>query len=386
MGMPDFVEKDYYATLGVPKDADKNAIRKAYRKLARECHPDVKPGDKVAEERFKEISEAYDVLSDEQRRREYDEARELFASGGFRFGGPGGAPGQGGMPIDLEDLLGGGGLGGLFGTMFGGGGRRGRRRGADVEADLSVDFEDAVAGATLPLQLTEPRACSTCGGSGAKPGTSAHTCSACNGTGHVARQQGGFAISEPCRVCRGNGTVVDDPCPTCHGSGQQVATSALSVRIPAGVADGQRIRIAGRGQPGTGGGPRGDLLVRVHVRPHPVFGRKGDDLTVTLPVTFPEAALGTTVPVPLLGGGSVTVKIPPGTSSGRVLRVRGKGVTRKGRKTGDLLATVDVVVPSHVNGKAKEALEAYHAALAESGEKDGPELRAHLYAEAGGSA
>jgi molecular chaperone DnaJ len=225
----------------------------------------------------------------------------------------------------------------------------------------------------------------TCGGSGAKPGTGVRQCAACNGTGHVARQQGGFAFSEPCRVCGGNGTVVDDPCPTCHGSGQQVTTSTLSVRIPAGVSDGQRIRIAGRGRPGVGGAPAGDLLVRVHVRAHPVFGRKGDDVTVTLPVTFPEAALGATVPVPLLDGGTVTVKIPAGTSSGRVLRVRGKGVARKGRKAGDLLATVEVVVPSNVDGKAKEALEAYHAALTESGEKDGPELRAHLYAKAGGS-
>ena len=384
MSTRDFIEKDYYAVLGVPKDADKAAIRKAYRTLARQYHPDANAGDSKAEDKFKEISEAYDVLSDEARRREYDEARTLFANGypgGFRAGTfrPGGNAG-GGMQFDLGDLFGGGGLGDLFGGVFGGR-RMGPRRGADVESDVTIDFVDSVHGATVPVRLSAPHICDTCHGNGARPGTSPQTCPVCNGSGQVSTSQGAFAFAEPCRNCRGRGALIDDPCPTCGGSGQVVSDRKLSIRIPAGVADGQRIRLAGRGQPGEGGGPAGDLYVRVHVRRHPVFGRRDNNLTLKLPVTFPEAALGATVAVPTLHGDTVTVKIPAGTTSGRTLRVRGKGIHPKNGRAGDLLVTVDVAVPEKLSGTAKAALEAYRDAVAGSEQAD---PRAHLYAATGG--
>jgi molecular chaperone DnaJ len=374
-------EKDYYAVLGVPKDADKAAIRKAYRKLARQFHPDANAGDVKAEDKFKEISEAYDVLSDDKRRAEYDEARTLFGNG-YR-GGPF-RPGAGGSGVhfDLGDLFGGsgGGLGDLFGGVFGTR-RMGPRRGADVESEVTIEFVDAVHGVTVPVRTASPQACPTCHGNGAKPGTMPRTCPVCNGTGQTSTAQGGFAFAEPCRNCRGRGALIDDPCPTCGGSGQAVRDRKLSIRIPAGVDDGQRIRLAGRGEPGEGGGPAGDLYVRVHVQPHPVFGRRGNNLTLKLPVTFPEAALGATVAVPTIDGETVTVRIPPGTTSGKTLRVKGKGIHPKSGKPGDLLVTVDVAVPEKLSGPAKAALEAYRDAV------DGTEQadpRAHLYAVTGG--
>jgi molecular chaperone DnaJ len=367
MSARDYVEKDYYAALGVPKAATAAEIKKAYRKLARQHHPDANKGDAKSEEKFKEISEAYDVLSDEAKRKEYDEARTLFGGGGFRRP-RGGAGGNGnGVPFDLGDLFGnaggagGGGLGDIFGTIFGGG--RGRpqagRRGADAETEVTLAFDDAARGVTVPLQLATPVTCPTCRGSGAKPGTSARVCPRCEGTGSSTRNAGGFAFAEPCRECRGRGLLIEDPCPTCAGTGQTVTTRTIRTRIPAGVADGQSIRIAGKGQPGDNGGPAGDLIVHVHVQPHGVFGRKGDNLTLTLPVTFPEAALGATVRVPTLDGTAVSVKIPPGTTSGRTLRVRGKGVTRRDGTRGDLLVTVEVAVPASLTDEAKTALTSY---------------------------
>lgn len=361
MSTRDYVEKDYYAALGVPKDASAGDIKKAYRKLARDLHPDTNPG---GEERFKQVSEAYDVLSDDTKRREYDEARSLFGNG-FR---PGGHSGGGAPGFDLGDLFaraGGGaagGLGDVFGGLFGGGRTAGRapRRGADVEADVTLSFADAVRGATVPLRLTTTGPCSTCGGSGAAPGTSPHACSTCAGAGVTSRSQGGFAFSEPCRTCRGRGQVVETPCPTCGGQGRAVSGTTLTVRIPAGVSEGSKVRLAGRGGAGERGGPAGDLLVTVHVTPHRWFGRKGDHLTVTVPVTFPEAALGAQVPVPTLDG-SVTLKIPPGTANGRTFRIKGRGVPGKG----DLLATVEVVVPARLGKEAEKALEAFAAAAPE---------------------
>jgi molecular chaperone DnaJ len=362
----DYIEKDFYKSLGVSKDASQPEIKKAYRKLARRFHPDANKGDPAAEERFKEISEAYDVLSDETKRKDYDEARTLFSSGGFRV--PGGGGGGGGVPFDLSDLFGaggaggaGGGLGDLFGGIFRnrGGGGAAARRGSDVEADVTLSFDDSVHGVTVPIQLSGTGSCPTCHGSGAKPGTATHVCPRCSGTGMSSRNAGGFAFAEPCRDCRGRGLLIDDPCATCHGSGQALSTRTLRARIPAGVADGQRIRLAGKGQPGAAGGPSGDVILTVHVRPHAVFGRKGSHLTLTLPVTFPEAALGATVKVPTLDGPPVGVKIPPGTSSGRTLRVRGKGVTKRDGTKGDLLVTVDVAVPQKLSDEAKAALSAY---------------------------
>jgi molecular chaperone DnaJ len=363
MSARDYIEKDYYKALGVPKDASAADIKKAYRKLARQYHPDANKGDSASEERFKEISEAYDVLSDETKRREYDEARTLFAGGGFRV--PRGAGGGGGgVPFDLSDLFGGGanaggGLGDLFGGIFRGRGGAAARRGADAEAEVTLSFTDAVHGVTIPIQLSGTGSCPTCHGSGAKPGTATHVCPSCSGTGMSSRNAGGFAFAEPCRECRGRGLLVDDPCATCNGSGQALSTRTLRARIPAGVNDGQRIRLAGKGQPGDNGGPAGDVVVHVHVRPHQVFGRRGPNLTLSLPVTFPEAALGATVKVPTLEGPPVTVKIPPGTTSGRTLRVRGKGVTKRDGTKGDLLVTVDVVVPQKLSDEARAALASY---------------------------
>jgi molecular chaperone DnaJ len=360
MSTRDYIEKDYYKSLGVSKDASPAEIKKAYRKLARQYHPDANKGDVSSEERFKEISEAYDVLSDDTKRKEYDEARTLFAGGGFRV--PSGA-GGGGVPFDLSDLFGsggaGGGLGDLFGGIFRGRGGTAARRGGDLEADVTLAFGDAVHGVTVPIQLSGTGGCPTCHGSGAKPGTATRVCPRCSGTGMSSRNAGGFAFAEPCRDCRGRGLLVDDPCATCGGSGQALSTRTLRARIPAGVADGQRIRLAGKGQPGAGGGPAGDVVVTVHVRPHAVFGRRGPNLTLALPVTFPEAAMGATVKVPTLDGPPVSVKIPPGTTSGRTLRVRGKGVAKRDGSKGDLLVTVDVAVPQKLSDEAKAALASY---------------------------
>src|SRR4051812_35520565 len=389
MSTRDFIEKDYYAALGVPKDADAAAIKKAYRKLARDLHPDKNPNNAEAEARFKDVSEAYDVLSDTKRRAEDDEARSLFGAGGRPggfpggFGGTGGFPGGGGSTFDVGDLgdllgqtggAGGrGGLGDLFGGLFGGGGTGGARarsqaasgpaRGQDVETEATLSFDEAVLGVTVPLRMQSPGSCPTCSGTGAKPGTSPHTCPVCQGAGVTSRSQGAFAFSEPCRNCRGTGTVIDDPCPTCSGSGITTQTRTITVRIPAGVKDGQRIRLAGKGAPGRRGGPAGDLFVVVHVSGHDLFDRKGEDLTLTVPISFAEAAMGTTLTVPTLDG-SVSLKVPAGTTSGRTLRVRGRGVPTKGRN-GDLLVTLQVAVPVRLTPAQRTALEALATELDE---------------------
>jgi len=369
----DYVEKDYYAALGVSKDASAADIKKAYRKLARKFHPDANSGDAKAEEKFKEISEAYDVLSDATKRKEYDEARALFGSGGFRMP-PGGM--GGGATFDLGDLFGGagagggGGLGDLLGGLFGGGRRGGRtpgpRRGADLEAEVTLSFNDATEGATVPLTLSGPQTCPTCSGTGAKPGTTPRVCPTCTGTGMATNNQGGFAFAEPCRACRGRGLLIDDPCPTCHGDGQAITSRTIRARIPAGVADGRKIRLKGKGQPGERGAPAGDLIVTVHVQPHELFGRKGDNLTVKVPVTFVEAALGASVKVPPLDGPPVTVTVPAGTPSGKVLRVRDKGVAKRDGSRGSLLVTIEVVVPTDLSDEARDALSAYAATHPES--------------------
>ena len=378
MSAREWLDKDFYAELGVSSSASADEIKKAYRKLARENHPDANPGDSRAEAKFKAVSEAYGVLSDPDKRKQYDEARQLFGAGAFgsggRQGGFGGfgAPGQSGF--DLGDLIGeaqgGGGLGDLCGGLFGG--RRGAgttaasrpRRGADVETEVRIDFAEAVRGATVPLRLSSPATCTVCHGSGARPGSHPRTCPTCGGAGLVTRNQGAFAFSEPCPDCRGRGRMIDDPCPECHGEGVATRARTLTVRIPAGVSDGQRIRLAGQGEPGRHGAVAGDLYVVVHVNPHKVFGRSGHDLTITVPATFPELTLGTTLTVPTLDG-KVSLKIPPGTHSGRTFRVRGKGVGKKDGSNGDLLVTVQVVVPSKLDGKAADALRAYAEATSD---------------------
>ncbi|MFF7211066.1 molecular chaperone DnaJ [Streptomyces sp. NPDC008238] len=375
----DLFEKDLYKVLGVPKDATEAEIKKAYRKLAREFHPDANKGDAKAEERFKEISEANDVLSDPKRRKEYDEGRALFGNGGFRPG-PAGA---GGFGFDLGDLFGGGpggtapqgggfggGLGDVFGGLFnrgaGGTTRTQPRRGQDIETEVTLKFTEAVDGATVPLKMTSQAPCKACSGTGDKNGTP-RVCPTCVGTGQVSRGgSGSFSLTDPCTDCKGRGLIAQDPCEVCGGSGRARSARTMQVRIPAGVTDGQRIRLRGKGAPGERGGPGGDLYVTVHVDAHPVFGRKADNLTVTVPVTFVEAALGGEIKVPTLGGPPVTLKLPPGTPNGRTLRARGKGAVRKDGTRGDLLVSIEVAVPAATEGKALDALEAYREATADT--------------------
>jgi molecular chaperone DnaJ len=357
----EWYEKDYYKVLGVSDDASPKDITKAYRKLARESHPDTHPGDDASEERFKEVSAAYDVLGDDEKRKEYDEVRKLGPLGGFQGGGPGG-PGGYNFNVGSE------GLGDLLGKMFGGGRRgggpsaaAGPQRGADLEATLSLDFADAVRGITTTLHLTSDAQCSTCNGSGAKAGTQPKVCSQCGGRGVVDDNQGFFSFSSPCRACGGRGVVITEPCPTCRGTGTERRPREVQARIPAGVADGQKIRLKGRGGPGRNGGPAGDLYVECRVAPHHLFGRDGHNLTVRVPITYPEAALGGDIDVPTLDGPPVMLRLRPGTQSGSRHRVKGKGIATN-KSTGDLIVTVDVQVPRHLNDDQRAAVEALAAA------------------------
>jgi molecular chaperone DnaJ len=370
----EWFDKDYYQVLGVAKNASAAEIKKAYRKLAQQHHPDANAGKSDAEERFKEISSAYGVLGDEEKRKRYDEVRERGATG---FGGTGPGPGAGGwpgggvryeeVPFDLDDLM------GMFGGRAGGRGSaaRGRagsraeaHRGADLETDLTVSFDDAMSGTTVPVKITGPAACRTCHGTGARPGTSPVACPRCGGSGDVAVNQGFFSMSQPCPECRGTGRKIEDPCPTCHGAGAERRTRTLQVKIPAGVKDGARIRLKGRGESGPPGSGSGDLFVRVRVRPDEVFGRKGDDLTLELPITYSEAALGAQVKVPTLNG-SLTLKVPAGTPSGKTFRLKGKGAPR-GKAHGDLLVTTVVDVPGKLSKEEKQLLKQLQDAQARS--------------------
>jgi len=358
----EWFEKDYYQVLGVPDTATAKEITKAYRQLARQHHPDTHPDDAASEERFKEISAAYDVLGDEQKRTEYDEVRRLGpAAGGFNGGGPGG-PGAHSFNVGAD------GLGDLLGQMFGRGRRGGGasssggpRRGGDVEARLTLDFADAAKGLTTTLYLTTDAQCGTCSGSGAKPGTAPKVCSRCGGRGVIDDNQGFFSLSSPCPACGGRGVTIEQPCPTCHGTGVEKRAREVQARIPPGVADGQKIRLKGRGAAGRNGGPAGDLIVECHVTPHPLFSRDSDNLTVRVPISFAEAALGGTIDVPTLDGPWVTLRLKPGTQSGSRHRVRGKGIVRA-KTAGDLIVTVDVQVPSELTDAQRSAIEALAAA------------------------
>jgi molecular chaperone DnaJ len=378
----EWFEKDYYAVLGVATDASDKDITRAYRKLAKKNHPDANSGDKAAEERFKEISAAHDVLGDAAKRKEYDQVREMVASGGGfgggGFGGPGGFGGGFGGPggpgaqrVRFEDVGDTGGLGDLFGNLFGGRAGRGQRargpagpagpagpqRGTDLETELHLDFLDAVHGITTSVSITSEAPCSVCGGSGAEPGTLPEMCGTCGGSGAVAVDQGPFSFSQVCPTCNGRGVIIREKCTHCRGRGVEVRPRTVKVRIPAGVDDGQRIRVKGRGTPGLNGGHPGDLYVVAHVAPHAVFGRSGkNDLTVKVPITFPEAVLGAQVKVPTLES-PVTVKVPSGTQSGKTVRVRGKGIQRATGDPGALLVTFDVVVPTELDDEARKVVE-----------------------------
>ncbi len=345
--------KSLYDTLGVAKNAPEAEIKKSYRKLAREFHPDKNQGDKDAEERFKEVQTAYDVLSDADKRKQYD-----------RFGSQNGRPGPGGGPnvdfgnvdfgnFDIGDLL-----GGIFGNRAGAGAQRRQPvRGSDVEAQVHLSFEDALAGAEakIPVELTV--ACRECGGTGAQPGTAPVICPECNGRGVKAESQGLFALSQPCPRCRGNGTVIEQPCASCHGSGRERRRKTYTVKIKPGVKDGTRIRLKGKGEAGEHGGPAGDLIVVTHVAASKTYERRGDDLIVEVPVSYAAAALGDKVEVPTPDG-AVSLKIPAGSEDGKLLRIKGRGAPRvNGSGKGDVLARVRIQVPKRMNKKERELLE-----------------------------
>ncbi|MDH2413229.1 DnaJ C-terminal domain-containing protein [Nocardioides sp. CER19] len=386
----DWANKDFYAELGVKKDATADEIKKSYRKLARANHPDSNPGDAAKHEKFKKVAEAYDVVGDAEKRKKYDEMRSLYA-GGNPFGFGGGTTTGGGRTYNFEDLFGNtgtggtaggsGGFGDMFGDLFGRTQRRQSRpraaKGADIETTATIGFVESLEGVTIQLRLTSDAPCPDCNGTGGKPGTRPHVCPDCEGAGFIVNDLGGFSVNETCPRCGGRQLIYDEPCPTCKGSGRGLSGRTISARIPAGVKDGQRIRLRGKGAAGEAGGPNGDLYVTVKVTGHRVFGRKGDNLTVEVPIGFDEAALGADIKVPTLGGGPVTLKIPAGTPTGRTFRIRGKGAQKSDGTKGDLLATVEVQVPAVLDPEARAAVEAYRAASA------GKPLRANLFEQAG---
>ncbi|HVA31652.1 MAG TPA: molecular chaperone DnaJ [Gaiellaceae bacterium] len=341
--------KTLYDSLGVAKSASQDEIKKAYRKLAREYHPDRNAGDKDAEERFKEVQTAYDVLSDAEKRKQYDR----FGAQNGRPGAPGAGPDFDFGGFDVSDLF-----GGIFGGRAGGAAtRRQPLRGSDVEAVVHLSFEDSLRGAEakVPVELTV--ACRECGGTGAQPGTAPVICPECNGRGVKAESQGLFALSQPCPRCRGNGTVIERPCAHCHGSGRERRLKTYTVKIKPGVKDGTKIRLKGKGEAGVHGGPAGDLVVVTRVASSPIYERRGDDLVVEVPVSYSSAALGDKVQVPTPEG-PVSLKIPAGSEDGKLLRIKGRGAPRLGGSgKGDVLARVRIQVPKRMNKKERELLE-----------------------------
>ena len=351
---------DYYKTLEVEKKATAEEIKKAYRKLARQYHPDRNPDDKKAEARFKEISQAHDVLGDPEKRKQYDSGTGPFTTGAGPAGGFGGF---GNFDFDASSM------GDILSNLFGGsaGGRRVRtkprsEKGVDLEAQVSISFDQAVAGAQIPLQVPMHAACATCRGTGAKPGTTPSVCPRCEGRGIESQGQGMFSISQPCPRCGGAGTVIEDPCPTCQGSGAVRTLKRLRVNIPAGVRDGSRIRLAGKGEPGPGGGPAGDLYLITHVTPSPLFTRKGENLEVEVPLSIPEALRGAEVQVPTLNG-TKTLRVQPGTAHGTVQRLRGEGPPklggggRAGAEKGDIRYRFVIDVPQKLSKEQEKAVE-----------------------------
>jgi len=371
--------KDFYATLGVSSSASPDEIKKAYRKLAKKFHPDANASDPKAGERFKEVSEANNVLGDPAKRKQYDEMRRLGAFDGGGFGGFGGGArrgagargaGGGAQTINFEDFdIGGlGGLGDLFSSMFGGGETRqssrtrGPEKGQTVEASLDIPFRTAARGGKVPIDLEVSEECPTCHGTGAAPGAQLKTCPECNGRGVISFGQGGFAVNRPCPVCLGKGQVPTEPCPTCHGSGEVRARRKVLVNVPPGVDTGSKIRLKGQGGKGNANGPPGDLVITFNVLPDKFYKRDGLDVIATVPLNIAQATLGTKISVKTLDGKKVAIKIPPGTPSGKRFRVRGQGI-QKGDKKGDLIVEVSILVPE----KLSEEQERMMKEFAESG-------------------
>jgi molecular chaperone DnaJ len=352
-------KRDYYEVLGVPKNASKEDIKKAYRKLAVKYHPDRNPGDEKAEEMFKEATEAYEVLYDDKRRQAYDQ----FGFAGVEGMGTG-AGGQGFSGFrDFEDIF--GDFGDIFGSFFGGGGGRsgrsdrGARRGADLRYNLDISFKDAVFGTRVEVSYDRHVTCPSCGGNGAETGSGRKVCPTCGGSGQVRRSSGFFSIASPCPTCNGEGYVIDNPCTMCHGSGVISKHQKLKVTIPPGIESGKRINIPGQGDAGPNGGPAGDLFVYVRVRPHDFFERHGNDIYCVVPISFTQAALGAEIMVPTLEGKKVKVRVPPGTQNGKILRLKNEGVPHLHNSTrrGDLYIKIRVDVPKHLSSRAKSLLK-----------------------------
>ncbi len=364
-------KRDYYEVLGVSKGASDDEIKKAYRKLAKKYHPDMNPGDKEAEAKFKEVNEAYSILSDSEKRARYDQFGHAGVDPNYGAGGPGGGFGGFDMgDIDLGDIFGsffGGGFGGFGGSASSR--RNGPQKGESLRASLTISFEEAAFGCEKEINLNRTEECEACHGSGAEPGTTAETCPDCRGTGVVRVQQrtGGFAFSStaPCSRCRGTGKIIHTPCKACGGSGSVKKSKRVTVSIPAGIDDGQAISLRGQGNAGKNGGPAGDLIVAVHVKPHPQFHRDGTTVLYEQPVTFYQAVMGAELEIPTIDG-KVKYNLPAGTQTGTTFRLRGKGIPElRGRGRGDQYVTVRVQVPTSLNGEQKEALRAFAEAMGE---------------------
>lgn len=349
-------KRDYYEVLGVPKDVDAADLKKAYRRVAMKFHPDRNPDDPTAEEKFKEANEAYEVLSDENKRASYDRFGHAGVDGQSGMGG-----GAGAGFSNFSDIF-----GDVFGDIFGagrGGGRGGPSRGSDLRYNLELNLEEAVKGASVQIKVPTLVSCKTCDGSGAKPGSKPVTCTTCGGHGQVRMQQGFFSVQQTCPSCRGRGTIISDPCKPCHGQGRVEETKTLQVKVPAGVDTGDRIRLSGEGEAGGDGGPAGDLYVQVSVRKHAIFQRDGADLYCEVPIDFVDAALGGELEVPTLEG-RVKLKVPPETQTGKLFKLRGKGVTPvRGGGVGDLLCRVVVETPVNLTGKQKDLLKEFQATM-----------------------
>ena len=355
-------KRDYYDVLNVSKNATKDEIKKSYRRLAMKFHPDRNTNDADAEKKFKEAKEAYEVLSDNSKKETYDRfGHDGLNQAGAR--GPSGAEG-------FSDIF-----GDVFGDIFGGGRGGGRNqvfRGADLRYELSLDLEKAISGDSIKINIPTQVACNGCSGSGAKEGSSPAKCGTCDGMGQVRMQQGFFSVQQTCPKCQGNGTVIQDPCLKCHGLGRIAKTKTLSVKVPPGVDNGDRIRLSGEGEAGKNGGPSGDLYVEIRVNPHKIFEREGSNISCEIPISILVAALGGEIKMPTLNG-SVSVKIPPGTQSGKIFRLKGKGVTTaRDKRVGDLYAAISVETPVNLSSKQKDILKDFYSSIEKGGKKHSP--------------